>query len=129
MKLVAFTVVCSELCAHRLRKSTSGEWQFQRLALWLGAEAFKQYEDLVATYWTSSKLRTADLPNLLHALAVLPRPTVVGIRPGIEAIIREAREATAELDVLWMLPECSDHVVGIERAAVGAEFPRRVLSI
>lgn len=120
MKLVTFEVVCSEICAHRLRKGSHG-WQFQCLSLWLGPEAFRQYVDLVETYWVTPKLRNVALPLLLDALRGPARPVVVDIRPGIDEIIQEAKHAVAGLDVLWMLPGGSAvRTAGPGLAAVGA---------
>lgn len=127
MKLVSFEVVCSELCAHRLRKGAPG-WLFQSLSLWLGPQAFVQYEELVSTYWVSTKLRIEVLPHLLHALRSPPRPTVVPIRPVIDDIIREARQALSGLDVLWTLPGSpSTRPAGPGLAAVGAPPVRKAL--
>jgi hypothetical protein len=93
-KLVSFNVVCSELCGRRLGKT--GTWGFQRLMHWLGPDAFRQYEDLVSTYWLSRELREVELPNLLHALTETPRTNVVKIRSDFVPFLEEVRVALAQ---------------------------------
>lgn len=93
-KLTDMALVCSELCAHRLMRS--GGWEFQALSLWVGPQAFTQYEDLLATYWVDKDLAKQVLPALLHALTIPPRPTVRSIRPEIRDIIYEAKEVLGQ---------------------------------
>lgn len=93
-KLRQFGAVCSEICAQRLRHA--GHWEFQPLGMWLGPNAFRQYENVVATFWMSRDLREQDIPDFLHAITVPPRPTVMKIRPEIRDIICEAKEVLCQ---------------------------------
>lgn len=95
-KLVAFSFVCSEICAHRLARATTGKWGYQKVSYWLGPNAFREYADLLATYWVSRTLRKAVLPRLLYNLSATPCPNVIEIRPDLVPYINEAREALGE---------------------------------
>lgn len=94
MKLTDFRVVCSQICAHRLKRD--GGWEFQPLSCWLGPSAYTQYTHLVADFWITKDLKHMDLPVLLYALTREPRPTVMKIRPEVRAIISEAKEVLSQ---------------------------------